>query len=55
MPGGSLTKDVARLTSLMASTSDVSRLLNYSVYPYVEVDAQEYPNVSLAFTFADEG
>ncbi|MGA9980482.1 MAG: transglutaminase-like domain-containing protein [Candidatus Sulfotelmatobacter sp.] len=28
---------------------------NYFVYPYVEVDGQEYPNVSLAFTFADTG
>jgi transglutaminase-like putative cysteine protease len=27
--------------------------LNYLVYPYVEVDGQEYPNVSLAFSFAD--
>jgi Transglutaminase-like superfamily len=27
--------------------------LNYFVYPYVEVDGQEYPNVSLAFAFAD--
>ncbi len=29
------------------------KLLNYFVYPYVEVDGQEYPNVSLAFSFAD--
>jgi len=29
--------------------------LNYFVYPYVEVDGQEYPNVSLAFSFADMG
>ncbi len=29
--------------------------LNYFVYPYVEVDGQEYPNVSLAFSFADVG
>jgi hypothetical protein len=28
--------------------------LNYFVYPYVEVDGQEYPNVSLAFSFVDE-
>jgi hypothetical protein len=28
---------------------------NYFVYPYVEVDGQEYPNVSLAFSFADAG
>ncbi len=29
--------------------------LNYFVYPYVEVDGQEYGNVSLAFSFADVG
>ena len=29
--------------------------LNYFVYPYVEVDGQEYGNVSLAFSFADAG
>jgi len=29
--------------------------LNYFVYPYVEVDGQEYPNVSLAFSFSDVG
>jgi hypothetical protein len=29
------------------------KLLNYFVYPYVEVDGQEYSNVSLAFSFAD--
>ena len=29
--------------------------LNYFVYPYVEVDGREYPNVSLAFSFADTG
>jgi hypothetical protein len=28
---------------------------NYFVYPYVEVDGQEYPNVSLTFSFADAG
>lgn len=28
--------------------------LNYFVYPYVEVDGAEYPNVSLNFSFADE-
>jgi transglutaminase-like putative cysteine protease len=27
--------------------------LNYFVYPYVEVDGQEYANVSLAFSFTD--
>lgn len=31
------------------------KALNYFVYPYVEVDGQEYPNVSLAFAFADAG
>ncbi len=29
--------------------------LNYFVYPYVEVDGRDYPNVSLAFSFADVG
>jgi transglutaminase-like putative cysteine protease len=29
--------------------------LNYFVYPYVEVDGQEFPNVALAFSFADAG
>lgn len=29
--------------------------LNYFVYPYVEVDGQEYSNVSLAFSFQDVG
>jgi hypothetical protein len=28
--------------------------LNYFVYPYVEVDGAQYPNVSLNFSFADE-
>jgi hypothetical protein len=27
--------------------------LNYFVYPYVEVDSQEFLNVALAFSFAD--
>jgi hypothetical protein len=27
--------------------------LNYFVYPYVEVDGNEFPNVDLAFSFAD--
>jgi hypothetical protein len=30
-----------------------SKPLNYFVYPYVEADAKEYANVSLAFSFAD--
>ena len=29
--------------------------LNYFIYPYVEVDGNEYPNVSNAFSFADSG
>jgi transglutaminase-like putative cysteine protease len=29
--------------------------LNYFVYPYVEVSGKEYPNVSIAFSFADAG
>src|SRR5215469_7896170 len=29
--------------------------LNYFVYPYIEVDDREYPNVSLAFSFQDVG
>jgi transglutaminase-like putative cysteine protease len=29
--------------------------LNYFVYPYVEVDGQEFSNVDLAFSFADVG
>ncbi len=29
--------------------------LNYFVYPYVEAGGKEYPNVSIAFSFADVG
>jgi len=29
--------------------------LNYFVYPYVEVDGKEYPNVSTHFSFEDVG
>jgi transglutaminase-like putative cysteine protease len=29
--------------------------LNYFVYPYVEVDGKEFPNVDMAFSFADAG
>jgi transglutaminase-like putative cysteine protease len=29
--------------------------LNYFVYPYVEVDGQEFPNVELKFSFAEAG
>lgn len=32
-----------------------SKPLNYFVYPYVEVGGKEYSNISLAFSFADEG
>ena len=31
------------------------KALNYFVYPYVEVEGQEFPNVALAFSFADAG
>ncbi|MGA8502723.1 MAG: transglutaminase domain-containing protein [Candidatus Sulfotelmatobacter sp.] len=31
------------------------KALNYFVYPYVEVDGQEFSNVALAFSFADPG
>ena len=30
-----------------------SELLNYFVYPYVEVAGKKFENVSLAFSFAD--
>ena len=40
---------------LVLSPKQDGKPLNYFVYPYVEVDGQEYPNVSLAFSFADEG
>jgi hypothetical protein len=29
--------------------------LNYFVYPYVEVEGKEYPNVDNHFSFADSG
>jgi transglutaminase-like putative cysteine protease len=32
-----------------------SKPLNYFVYPYVEVDGKEFPNVDTAFSFADAG
>ncbi len=38
---------------LRLNPSQAGKPLNYLVYPYVEVDGQEYPNVSLAFSFAD--
>ena len=40
---------------LRLSPPQEGKALNYFVYPYVEVDGQEYPNVSLAFSFADVG
>jgi transglutaminase-like putative cysteine protease len=40
---------------LRLSPSQEGKPLNYFVYPYVEVDGQEFPNVSLAFSFADAG
>jgi len=40
---------------LKLNPAQAGKPLNYFVYPYVEVDGQEYPNVSQAFTFADEG
>ena len=38
---------------LSLSPAQNGRPLNYFVYPYVEVDGQEYGNISLAFSFAD--
>ena len=38
---------------LRLSPAQDGKPLNYFVYPYVEVDGREYPNVSLAFAFAD--
>ena len=38
---------------LKLSPSQNGKPLNYFVYPYVEVDGQEYGNLSLAFSFAD--
>ncbi|MGC2645032.1 MAG: transglutaminase-like domain-containing protein [Candidatus Sulfotelmatobacter sp.] len=38
---------------LRLSPPQEGKPLNYFVYPYVEVDGREYPNVSLAFSFAD--
>ena len=39
---------------LQLSPAQERKPLNYFIYPYVEVDGQEYSNVSLAFSFADE-
>jgi transglutaminase-like putative cysteine protease len=38
---------------LRLDPSQQGKPLNYFVYPYVEVDGREYPNVSLAFSFSD--
>jgi transglutaminase-like putative cysteine protease len=38
---------------LRLSPAQGGKPLNYLVYPYVEVGGQEYPNVSVAFSFAD--
>ncbi len=40
---------------LRLSPAQDGKPLNYFVYPYVEVDGQEWPNVLLAFSFADVG
>jgi len=40
---------------LRLSPAQNGKPLNYFVYPYVEVDGQEYANVSTAFSFADAG
>ena len=40
---------------LRLSPPQEGKPLNYFVYPYVEVDGKEYPNVSLAFSFQDVG
>jgi transglutaminase-like putative cysteine protease len=40
---------------LRLNPAQEGKALNYFVYPYVEVDGQEYGNVSLAFSFADVG
>ncbi len=38
---------------LRLSPPQEGKPLNYFVYPYVEVEGKEYPNVSLNFSFAD--
>jgi transglutaminase-like putative cysteine protease len=40
---------------LRLNPSQEGKPLNYFVYPYVEVGGQEFPNVALAFSFADAG
>lgn len=40
---------------LRLSPAQEGKPLNYFVYPYVEVDGREFPNVALEFSFADAG
>ena len=40
---------------LRLNPAQAGKPLNYFVYPYVEVEGEEYSNVSLAFSFADVG
>jgi transglutaminase-like putative cysteine protease len=40
---------------LRMNPAQEGKALNYFVYPYVEVDGNEYANVALAFSFADAG
>jgi len=40
---------------LRLSPPQEGKPLNYFVYPYVEVQGQEFPNVALAFSFTDVG
>jgi transglutaminase-like putative cysteine protease len=38
---------------LLLRPEQAGERLNYFIYPYVELDGKEYPNVSIAFSFAD--
>src|SRR5215470_4512723 len=40
---------------LTLSPTQAGPPLNYFVYPYVEIDGKEYPDVSIAFSFHDAG
>ena len=40
---------------LRLSPPQAGKPLNYFVYPYVEVDGKEFPNVDTAFSFTDVG
>jgi len=40
---------------LQLNPSQNGKPLNYCVDPYVEVDGQQYANISLAFSFANAG